>query len=263
MSLSFAAFAYVGVEIVAASALEARWPHKDDGPTEANGKERAETDLSQRSSAPLIIGSTVKFSAIWISVISMVVYVVGGVVAASDIERDDCRLPRLSWVRYGDSHCENSMTSSAFVIIALKAGLPRLADTFNVFLVYTALTCANTNLYVASRSLFGLTSRLDGGDFRAAARELLDRRWASRPDGTATGRHPLARALLAALAWVGRTNSYRIPRRAMLVSAAAFIWVPFLQLKPGDENGDTSTPIGMVCPPFPLLERLGDVGARE
>jgi amino acid transporter len=112
-------------------------------------------------------------------------------------------------------------TSSAFVAIAQGARIPHLADAFNVFLVFTALTCANTNLYVASRSLFGLTSRLDGG-------------------GRGSGGSRLTHALMDALAWLGRTNSHRVPLRAMIVSAFAFIWVPFLQLKHGGSNETTT-----------------------
>ena len=131
----------------------------------------------------------------------------------------------------------DTATSSAFVAIAQESGLPGLANAFNVFLVFTALTCANTNLYVASRSLFGLTSRLDGGGVSGRGTRQLARRIA-----------------MGALAWLGRTNSHRVPIRAMIVSAFAFIWVPFLQLKPGGSN--ESTPIGQVGTPVPCLFAL-------
>lgn len=213
MSLSIASFAYVGVEIVAASALEARWPQKED---------RIATDLSQRSSEGLLIGKTVKFSAVFISVLATGAYTLGGLLATFNMPRDHCRLPRLSWT---ENECTSSdkgdllgATTSAFVAIAKESGVLHLDHVFNVFLVFTALTCANTNLYVASRSLFGLTSRLDGG--------------LGQP------------RLLRVLAWFGRTNHRKVPMRAMIFSAVAFCWVPFLQLKGG--NGDTSNSIGMV-----------------
>ena len=257
MSFSISAYAYVGVEVVAASAIEARWPNRAANKSTDIELEddRVGTNLSQDSAAPLLIGNTVKFSAIWISIIAIGVYVVGGVVASFDIPREDHRLPRLSWIDYSSAGGgRNGTTLSAFVVIAKEAGMPRLADAFNAFLVFTALTSASTNLYIASRSLFGLTSRLDGGGFLGACGELFGirgrrRRRAAHLDGGGNTRSPLVRALLAALAWVGRTNSYRIPRRAMLVSAGAFIWVPFLQLKPGGTNGDPSTGTGMVWPP--------------
>lgn len=218
MCLSFATFAYVGVEVIAASALEAKWPKR------RTHEDRIDSDISRRSNNTLI-GSSVKFSAIYISVLAAIAYSVSGALVSLDIERSDCLLPRLSWLRRnGDTNCTHTGevdaeagTASAFVIIAQKSGIPHLAHVFNVFLIFTALTCANTNLYVASRTLFGLTSRLEGGKGQP---------W-----------------LLRILAWFGRTNHRKVPMRAMVFSALAFWWVPFLQLKSGP---GADTPIGMV-----------------
>lgn len=216
MSISIASFAFVGVEVVAASALEARWP---------NANTRTNSNLSERShdgdnGDALLIGQTVRFSSVYIPVLATVAYVVAGVLASFNIRRGDCRLPRLSWVDSG-RECSSSSssnhttygtgsTTSAFVAIAIEAGLPPLDHVFNVFLVFTALTCACTNLYVASRALFGLTARLD-----------------SSPD------QPLA---LRTLAWFGKTNRHRVPMRAMIFSALSFCWVPFLQLHKNSTN---------------------------
>lgn len=209
MSISIATFAYVGVEIVAASALEARWPRRDEKDETA----RKTSDIS-------LIGNTVKFTAVFISVLATFAYSVTGVLATFDIPRYDCQLPRLSWVNSTDIQCyepPTSNTTSAFVAIAVESGIPHLADIFNVFLVFTGLSCANTNLYVASRALFGLTSRLDGGSGQS---------W-----------------FLRLLSWFGKTNRHKVPMRAMIFSAVAFWWVPFLQLRGGT---DTRTTIGMV-----------------
>ena len=115
MSLSISAFAYVGVEIVGASALEARWPGSS---SDSKPEDRAATDLSRRSNEQLIIGKTVKLSALYLPVAATVIYVVGGVLAAFDMPRDDCRLPRLSWVDYSSSNdkCFSSSLSSSYVI---------------------------------------------------------------------------------------------------------------------------------------------------
>lgn len=216
--MSIATFAYVGVEIVAASALEVEWPKKI---VEA----RTNSDLA-RPSNDTLIGKTVKFSAIFISVLATIAYSLSGLLATFDIARDDCQLPRLSWINATATSCQVSSsspsspgtnTASAFVAIAYQSRVPHLADVFNAFLVFTCLTCANTNLYVASRTLFGLTSRLDGGTGQP---------W-----------------VLRLLAWFGRTNHRKVPMRAMIFSALAFCWVPFLQLSGGTS---TDTPIGMV-----------------
>lgn len=208
--MSIAAFAYVGVEIVAASALEAQWPHKN------TADERTASDLSRRSNATLI-GNTVKFSAIFISVLATVAYSLSGLLASFDIARNDCMLPRLSWVNATECIGQSSSSTSAFVAIAKLSEIPHLENIFNAFLVFTCLTCANTNLYVASRALFGLTSQLDGGTGQPWPLRLL--------------------------AWFGRTNRRRVPMRAMILSAVAFCWVPFLQLSGGTT---TDTPIGQV-----------------
>ncbi|KXJ91909.1 amino acid permease-domain-containing protein [Microdochium bolleyi] len=200
LSISTVAWSYVGVEIVAASALEVR-PPKHVG--------RSSTALSRRSEASLLIGKTVRWSSIWIPVLVCFAYTLSGVWSV-------------------DKACEEqepkSRTSSAFVTIAERSGIPYLGTVFNIFLLFTALTCAMTNLYVASRSMFGLASRLDRG--------------------------PGQPLVLRILAWFGKTNRHKVPMRAMIFSSLAFIWVPLLYLK---ENG-ASSPIAV------FVEVLGNMG---
>lgn len=214
MSISISAFAYVGVEIVAASALEAK-------PRVKENNEATLGDKTQESKITMI-GRTVKFSSIFISVLATIAYTLCSTLVTLGIAWDDKKLPRVSWLQANDS-CEAptssfGSTSSAFVLIAKASGLKALDHVFNVFLFLTALTCANTNLYVASRTLFALTSRLD---------VTADESWHLR-----------------ALAWFGKTNHRKVPLRAMVASALAFCWVPFIQLaKNGTESCSTG---GMV-----------------
>ncbi len=221
--MSIATFAYVGVEVVAASALEAQWP-----------KARADSNMPRRSK-DILVGNTVKFSSIFISILATFAYSLSGFLASLDIKSNDCQLPQLSWLT--PSNCSNSEqgnTASAFVAIAQQSRIPYLADIFNAFLVFTCLTCANTNLYVASRALFGLTSRLDAGSGSP---------W-----------------YLRVLAWFGRTNNRKVPMRAMVFSAVAFCWVPFLQL-----SGETSesTPIGMVSVSGNVVNKASQANTRD
>ncbi|KAL4959993.1 amino acid permease/ SLC12A domain-containing protein [Aspergillus stella-maris] len=201
MCLSIATYAYVGVEVVAASALEGS------------------------------IGKTVKHSSRWISLWATGAYTLSGFLLSFTISYDHCSLPRLSWLDRDARNClwptETRYTSSAFVEIAAESLIPKLDNVFNVFLVFTCITCASTNLYVASRTLFGLTSRLDGGS---------GQRWHLR-----------------ILAYFGRTNSFGVPLRAMILSAAAFFWVPYLQLQGGT---GTDTSIGMF---IEILAQMGSV----
>ncbi|KAK8049386.1 hypothetical protein PG994_011116 [Apiospora phragmitis] len=225
ISLSIAAFAYVGVEIVAACALEVRWPKTED--------RRASTDLSHKSQSETLIGRTIKFSSIYIPSLATVAYTIGGLLASFNIQWNDRQLPRLSWTQ-GDQDAtgtdntqpeatHTNSTQSAFVAIAKGVNVP-LANCINAFLIFTALTCASTNLYVASRSLFALTSRLD--------------------DGPGQPWH------LRAFAYFGKTNSRKVPMRAMVLSALAFCWIPFLHLV-------DSTGIGKFVE---VLTEMGSVG---
>ncbi|CAI7603489.1 unnamed protein product [Penicillium glandicola] len=203
MCISIATFAYTGVEVVAASALEAQWPHPADE-TSTNSNIPSQSNHAQ-------MGNTFKFSAIYIPVFAMVAYTISGVLATLDIQRSSCDLPRLSWLSVDtEAGCTVPSTSAAFVAIAAESKIPHLAHVFNAFLVFTCLSCAGTNLYVASRTLFGLTSRLDGGE---------GQRW-----------------YLRVLASLGKTDRRRVPLRAMIVSAVAFGWVPFLQLIRGNSD---------------------------
>jgi amino acid transporter len=208
MSLSIAAFAFVGVETTAAFALEARV-------TEERNPTNSRT-----------IGKTVKFSAVYISFLAGVMYVLAGVLVTLNIPWNDPRLPRMSWVT-GPSEVSSGSTASAFVLVAEASKVPGLAGTVNFFLMFTALTCANTNLYVASRSLFSLTRSLDGGP-----------------------RQPWYVRLLA---YFGKTNARKVPLRA-LIASCIFAWIPFLYL--ASEHGpDTS--IGTI---LDVLSEMGTIG---
>ncbi|KAL5001028.1 amino acid permease/ SLC12A domain-containing protein [Aspergillus recurvatus] len=224
MCLSIATFAYVGVEIVAASALESA-PHSRRQRLDSIGSE-----AMQRNGA--LIGTTVKFSSMYFSLLATLAYSLSGLLVSFDIPWNHCSLPRLSWINT-TAGCVPSGTgiqtdtASAFVVIAAESLIPHLHNVFNAFLVFTCVTCASTNLYVASRALFGLTSRLDGGRGQP---------W-----------------YIQFLAFLGRTNSRKVPIRAMFFSAAAFVWVPFLQLGGGTA---TTTPIGMFVE---ILAQMGSV----
>ncbi|PSN67178.1 hypothetical protein BS50DRAFT_573918 [Corynespora cassiicola Philippines] len=213
MSLSIAAFAYVGVEITAASALEARVP-KEKTPTH-----------------PSAIGRTVKFSAVYISFLAAILYVLAGVLVTLNIEWNDSNLPRMSWApatpTVAKDHPSKESTASAFVLVAEASKIPGLANTLNVFLIFTALTCANTNLYVASRTLFSLTRGLDGGPGQP---------WYTR-----------------FLALLGKTNKRKVPLRALLASCI-FAWIPFLYLA---KHHGPRTSIGTL---LDVLSEMGSIG---
>lgn len=212
MCLPIATYAYIGVEIVAASSLEARPP--------------------QNNKPGQLISATVRRTAIWVAPFTAVLYILSSLLTTFAISYDSCALPRLGWITYppSPSGCESGNTSSAFVSIARSSGIQGLSNSFNVFLVVTALTCANTNLYVASRTLFGLTRELEGGPEQTNWVE-----WG--------------------LAYLNQTSTkYKVPYRAVIFSAIAFGWIPFLQLAPGSSSHE----ITLVSPTYEYgLEQHG------
>ena len=204
-SLSFAAFAYVGVEVTAACALEARVP---------------------KNSSKIVPGRTVKFTAVWFPFIAMTAYVLAGFLVAIDIPWNLASLPTSQisgtskrdviggqMVDSAESNCSTAgQTSSAFIIATEIIGNNRLNDAINIFLVFTALTCANTNLFVASRALFSLVRDIDGGKGKA---------WDLR-----------------VLAWLGTTNRFKVPSRALLFTCI-FTWIPWLSFAKQDCEGNS------------------------
>jgi amino acid transporter len=206
MSLSLAIFSFVGVETVAAFALETRVTKERTSDSRTNGK-------------------TVKFPAVYTSFLLGALYVLAGVLVTINIRWDDQRLPRMSWA---PSNPEGAAISgSAIVLIAQLSKVSGLGGTVNGFFMFTALTCANTNLYVASRSLFSLTRSLDGG---------FGQPWYIR-----------------LLAYFGKTNNRKVPLRALMASCI-FAWMPFIYLASANEPG---TSIGIV---IDVLADMGTIG---
>lgn len=164
-------------------------------------------------------------------------YTQSGIFISLGVDARDCNLPRFSWLeqtpiylnppsmmRLDQASASPNQTESAFVIDASQHSSPGLAKTFNGFLLFTALTCAISNLYLASRTLFGLTNQLQSGS----------KDW-----------------YINVLTWFGKTNSYRVPIWAMTGSAFAFAWAPFLQLY--RQAGRTAPGIGSASSHAPAL----------
>ena len=161
---------------------------------------------------------SVKFSAIWVSIIGGSIYVLGALLISFDLDSNDSFLPRPIWL--GNSTNSNSTEyDSAFVISAERSaisGHQGLADFINVCILFTQLTAANTTLYVASRTLFSLTKEIHA--------------------------HERSPRITKVLAFFGKTNHRKVPMRA-LAASCFFCWVPFRYLKNSDAR---ETNIGAV-----------------
>ncbi|KAL6231194.1 hypothetical protein BDW75DRAFT_248064 [Aspergillus navahoensis] len=209
-AFSIAAFAYVGVDITAATALEAR-PDKRDSSLR-------DTAHALKGRWPYI---SVRFVATWTSFLVWIIYFIAGFLMSLNVEWDNENLPRLSWLGSPSDKDDKFKTDSGFVISAVMSGIPGLADTFTAIIFVTAVFSANTNLYVASRTLFGLTRRIQGDGWRF-------------------------------FAFFGKTNNYQVPVRAMLLSLV-FMWVPFLYLSPHNSADTTISSL------LEVLSQMGSV----
>ena len=162
---------------------------------------------------------TVRFAAVWESIIVGCIYILGALLVSFDVKWDDVNLPRVSWLGFGSSNPGLLLvgtSNSAFIIAGKEAKLPGLAGFITVGLVLSALTAANTALYVASRTLFGLTRGVEAG--------------------------PKSPWIQKFFAFLGKTNRRKVPMRA-IVASCCFCWVPFLYLSNSDRSG---TNIGAV-----------------
>lgn len=150
---------------------------------------------------------SVQFAATWTAFIVWIIYIFAALMLTFNVKWDNPGLPGVSWLGSLAGTNATTKSDSGFVLSAARSQITGLADLFSAILLFTAISAANTNIYVASRTIFGLTRKLDGERWK----------W---------------------LAFFGRTNSYRVPVRAMFLSCL-FIWVPFLYLSPNNSPGTT------------------------
>ncbi|KAH0404540.1 hypothetical protein KCU89_g1025, partial [Aureobasidium melanogenum] len=218
MSLSIAAFQFIGVEIPAATALEARMSSQSPSNNQVTSREPVNSYISRGTATEAL-----RFSATKLPIIAAVIYFVSGLLVCLDLEWDDPNLP-ITWT--ARSSKPDIASNSAFVIAAEKSGIPGLGGAMTVFLIFTALTAANTALYVSSRTLFSLTRNL----------LLEDPKWYIR-----------------ILANCGTTNRRGVPLTAICVSCC-FLWLPFLYLIRGKNEGEGE-------PVADLLDVLAQMGS--
>jgi amino acid transporter len=183
-------FGYLGVEIPAATALEAIAI-----PISKNSKKSA-------------IGA-LKFSIFWVPILTTIVYFIVSLFLALDLKWDNSALAQD--VNQKVNSDLNSASTPWPIEIAHVADIPQLNGAFTVLLIITAITAANTTLYVASRTLYGLTSHLPSG--------------------------PNNKMIIRLFSWIGQTNKRRVPMRALVISGLCFIPLPYLSLI--GENGPT------------------------
>lgn len=193
--IPIAAYAFVGVEIVSAVAVEARHPR----------------DLHN--------------AANYIAPFTTVIYLLLVLMFGFDVYWKNAKLPSFYEIRptqnqntryrrdsaYTPSSTSNSSIDYPVVVIAaLHAGIERLPSFLVGASLFAAVSAANTALYVASRSLYGVTKDLEWN-----SDNLLER----------------------LMSHFGITNDNNVPHWAIVTSAVAFgSWIPALHFAKGHPN---------------------------
>lgn len=225
MALQTAAFAFIGIEIPAVLAVEAdimqapnQEPEKFTGmmalpPLRVLRRLANNFNLENREPANAVL----KFSAVYLSFCTACIYLLAGFLVTLNVSSSDRSLPSNGWEQTcrsgGVTLCETqpkncTKSNSAFVISAYNAELAGLPDVITIFLILTALSSANTALYVASRTLYDL-----GKQVQVPENGPWQIKW--------------PRKILSQFSKVGNR---RVPHYALLASTAMFVWVPYLSL---------------------------------
>jgi amino acid transporter len=167
MSFRMAAFAFVGIEITAATALEAKASTRQVAP---GAREEAQ------AIAPRHVPITrLKRPATKVPIVVGFVYILAAIMVALSVDATDPCLPAQTWTIPGAASaaiCAEPKSDSAFVFAAQSVKWPDFSNVVTAFIVFTAFSAANTQLYVGSRTLFGLarTSRSGWGIFGRTTR---------------------------------------------------------------------------------------------
>lgn len=174
-------YSFLGVEVVAITAFEAR-------------------DLP-----------SLRVPSRWIAYVVFVLYLLVTIGELLDVSWLDQDLPPV----YGgiSMHQPPKPRSRTIIVLAaLHARWPNIAGLVTGALLYSALSAANTNLYISSRTLYGMTRR-PGKHFN----------W------------------LRVLGVVWHKNG--VPMVALVVSAISFMWLPVIAVRGGYSIAEVSTDI--------------------
>ena len=158
-------------------------------------------------------------------------YILTTFIFVLNVKWDDCSLPRFynqdlaglaggAYSTTGNSsstpgngtsptdNCQQLISHSAPVIAIIRANIPSLPGFITVCFIYSALSAANTGLYVASRALYGLTRNI---------RVERDTHW-----------------LVRAIAKPGHVHdNTQSPWWALAISVLILCWLPFVHLNGG------------------------------
>jgi yeast amino acid transporter len=201
VAFPIAAYAYLGVEIVAVTAVEAKTPQK-----------------------------SLRFPARNIAWITTVIYVTSVISYYFNVSWTDEKLPSYDGrITAAANSQSNSMTpptksSSLVIIAALNAGEVPMSNVLLSFLIMAVLSAANTALYVSSRTLWGLACNLDPQLSRS---RYIFWRWLSKLSNTTPGAKVPGWALIVCALgfwWLLPFSRLANPSSAVNVSSRLFSW---------------------------------------
>lgn len=144
-----------------------------------------------------------------------------------NVEWTNTKLPVIYFKGNGAKPRPNPPPRSTAVVVlaAQQAGYKIIPGFLTGCMIFSVLSASNTALYVASRTLYGMT------------REITTTRWP-----------------ISWLSGVGTViRSTGVPHWALIISALAFYWLPLIQLKSGFKVQDVShteeAQVGEMKPP--------------
>ena len=177
-------YGFMGVEVIAVTAFEARNP------------------------------KALRFPAKWIAYIC---FFLEFFLVLGEVLTVHWKDPALHQLDQRDGTADQSQDGyvAIFVLAPLNARIQTLPGFLSGCVIFCVLSCANTALYVASRTLFGLTREIPSNH------DFWLMRWLSRL-GTTTPRT-------------------FVPGWALVVSVLVFCWLPFLHFKHGYSTQYVST----------------------
>ena len=190
-AIPLAIFAYIGVELLTTTAFEARDPKELRLPASNVG---------------------------WFS---LVLYALSTGSFVANVDWQDQQLPKLfnqALVMITDPSSDIAKfepdwpATHAVPLIALyRNGWRTWPSILNGCLIYSALSCANTALYVASRQLYGLTRSIEVNSKSSVFAKTL---------ASISRVHP----------------KWHTPWSAILISVIILVWLPFVKLKSGNDK---------------------------
>jgi amino acid transporter len=138
----------------------------------------------------------------------MLLYIFASIAGLLNVNWKDTRLPQIGiGTSNGTATADKAppQSSNMAVLVIWDAGFESLAGFINACLIFSLVSVSNTSMYVASRTLYGMTRKI----------------WAE---------NIVAKVLRSFSIVVPKTG---VPAAALMVSAISFVWMPFVEYRKG------------------------------